>query len=174
MVRQDEQRNLLCLVDCIVVANANDKVFASIGIGRKIAEVALVDAGVGDLREVSIESGQDRRAHVQLLHIPCHVGNLDQITGLEGPLYAEKYAGQEVLGDVPECDTNDQTDQAGAADYRQCQFRQSGNPQDEIGATENNEPTHPVSEYISQEFRPYSPAKQRPSPSSCQNGGTYR
>ena len=61
------------------------------------AQVALVNAGVRDLYEVPIEGHQDRRAHVQLLHVPGLAGHLDQVAGLKRPLYAEEDAGQEAV-----------------------------------------------------------------------------
>jgi hypothetical protein len=63
-------------------------------------------------------------------------------------------AGQEVLGDIAEGDTEDQADQTGTSDQRQCQLRQAGDPENEIDATEDNEPACRARDHILQEFRP--------------------
>jgi hypothetical protein len=154
VVHQDLSCNFLSLVDRIVVADADDKLLAPVGVGSEVAEGALVNAGVGDLHEISIEGHQDRGAHVQLLHIPAHAGNLDQVAGFERRLHAEEDARQEILGDVPEGDTNDQADQTGAAYQRQGQLRQAGDSQNEIDATDDNESARRTRDHILQEFGP--------------------
>jgi hypothetical protein len=127
------------------------KSFTPVGVGREVAEIALVNGCVWDLHEIAVERHQDRRAHVQLLHVAGHAGNLNQVAHLERPLHTEEDASQKVLGNVPEGDANGETDQTGAADHRQRQLRQTRDSENDIEAEKEDEHADSTRDHISQE-----------------------
>ena len=105
MILQHFQCDLLCVGDAVAVADSNDKVLAPIAVARVVVNVALVDPGIRDLHVIAVLGHEDcgpRGKPLYKAHDPVYV---HQVTGLEWRLQTKENAGQKVLCDILECNT---------------------------------------------------------------------
>ncbi len=120
MLTKNFARGVLCIIDGIDVSNRDHKVFAAAGIRREVSNVAFVNRGVWNLDEVSLQCHQNGRPHIQLLDVPSHARDVDQISGVEWALQTKKNACEKILRDVTKCNPHRQTNQACSSDNEQC------------------------------------------------------
>lgn len=77
---QHLERDFLGFADGVVITDADIKLVTPIGVRGEVAEIAFINAGIGNLHEIAIQSHEDGGAHVELLHVSDDAGNLSQIT----------------------------------------------------------------------------------------------
>ena len=126
MLFQHSKCDILDGLDVFVVANADSKRLAPDRITAVVAHGAFKHSRIWNLLIVDIKSDEIRSSGRQTLDVAGFSGDRHQVPRLKRSLNTQKNAGEEVLRNVPECDTNDQSHQARSSDHSRGQACQTG------------------------------------------------
>ena len=110
---------------------------------------------------ISVQADDYSRTDGQSLHVAKIPGDFDQIPRMKGTLHGEKDAGQEVLRDVAERNTEDQAEQPRAADHGQCQASQTANLENDVQADQKDEDAKRSRHYLAEQRRSHLMTQQR-------------
>jgi hypothetical protein len=88
---------------------------------------------------IAIECHQNGRARCQSLHVTRDTRYFYQILLAKRLLKAQKETGKKILGDVAECDSQHQSNQARPAKHRQRELGKPGNTQHKVQAGKHHE-----------------------------------